>query len=71
MPYRFAFGLPDGTIKMWSIQSDMSSDYDNRDVELIDVHDRKSRDGDPRVSKGKCFTIMPPRESQDDQQELE
>ena len=41
------------------------------DVELITVHDRKSRDKNRRVSKGKCFTIMPPQESKDDQQELE
>ena len=44
---------------------------DSQGVELIDVHDGKSRNKYPRVSKGKCFTIMPPQESKDDQQELE
>ena len=39
-------------------------------VELITVHDRKGRDRDPRVSEGKCFTIMP-RESEEGRQELE
>ena len=63
VPYIFAFGLPDGTINVWSVQSNMFFEDSGPGVELITVHDRKGRDRDPRVSEGKCFTIMPPQES--------
>ncbi|PAV18425.1 WD40 domain containing protein [Pyrrhoderma noxium] len=71
VPYRFAFGLPDGRVKVWSIQSDTFFKDGDPEAPKIDVHDRKGRNINPGVSSGKCFTITSPRESEDDQQELE
>ena len=69
--YTLAYGLSDGRIKVWSIQSNMFFKDGGPGVELIAVHDRKGRDRDSRVSEGKCFTIMPPREYEDIRQEIE
>ncbi|PAV18424.1 WD40 domain containing protein [Pyrrhoderma noxium] len=49
--YMLAYGLSDGRIKVWSIQSNMFFKDGGPGVELITVRDRKGRGEDPRVSK--------------------
>ncbi|PAV18453.1 WD40 domain containing protein [Pyrrhoderma noxium] len=50
-PYRFAFGLQDGSISVWSIQSDNFFKDGVPGVELANIHDRKGADSNYGVSK--------------------
>lgn len=67
-PYRFAFGLQDGSISVWSIQSDNFFKDGVPGVELASIHDRKGADSNYGVSKGRYFTIAPPLELEPDKQ---
>ena len=60
VPYMFAFGLEDGSIKVWSIQSDKSLIGSDPRVDNFVVHDRRSRFGEPSVSMGRYLTLPPP-----------
>ena len=57
-PYLFAFGGVDGSVKIWSIQS--NRDLDGcESAELFEVHDRLDSDSDPVVRTGKFLTLSP------------